>query len=126
MDSMKMGEMKTDDMKPMESEMQQCLDNCQRCHAVCLGTAMTHCLEMGGKHVEPAHLRLMLDCAQMCQTSADFMLRGSSLHALTCGVCAEVCEACAKSCEAMGDMEAYVDACHMCAESCRKMSRMSH
>jgi hypothetical protein len=32
----------------------------QHCHAICLSTAMTHCLEMGGEHARPQHLRLML------------------------------------------------------------------
>ena len=56
----------------------------------CYEMAINHCLDTGGKHVEPAHLRLMLDCAEICQTSANFRLNGSDLHHLTCGVCAEV------------------------------------
>lgn len=109
----------------MMPEMQECIQNCQQCHSSCLGMAATHCLEMGGKHVEPAHFRLMLDCAQICQTSADFMLRGSALHARTCGVCAEVCDACAESCQRIGDMQECVDACRRCAESCRGMAAMA-
>ena len=62
-------------------EMQQCIQNCVECHRVCLET-ITHCLREGGKHAEAAHIGLMLDCAQICQTSADFMIRGSGLHAL--------------------------------------------
>jgi len=65
--------MRTQDHPP-GTEMQRCLKHCQRCHSTCLEMAATYCLEMGGKHAEPAHLRLMLDCAQICQTSADFML----------------------------------------------------
>lgn len=80
-------------------EMQQCIEECQNCHSVCLQMAANHCLEMGGKHVEPVHFRTMLDCAEICETSANFMLRSSQLHARTCAACAEVCEACAKSCQ---------------------------
>lgn len=108
----------------MNAHMQECLQNCQACHSICLSMAATHCLEMGGKHVEPTHLRLMLDCSQICQTSADFMLRSSSFHARTCGVCAEVCDACAKSCEEVGDMQECVNACRKCVESCRMMASM--
>ena len=36
------------------------------CHIQCLSMAMTHCLEMGGEHSRPQHLRLMMDCAAMC------------------------------------------------------------
>lgn len=110
-------------MPSMNPDMQQqCIQECQNCHSVCLSMAASHCLEMGGKHVEPAHYRLMLDCAQICQTAADFMLRSSMMHAHVCRACAEVCEACARSCEEVGDMQRCVDACRRCAESCRKMA----
>lgn len=107
------------------ASIQACIDACLKCHSVCLSMVMTHCLEMGGKHVEPAHLRTMLDCADICQTSANFMLRGSALHARICRVCAEVCMACAKSCEEVGDMQRCVEACHHCANACHEMASMA-
>jgi hypothetical protein len=107
------------------SEMQQCIDECTDCHAICLQT-LSHCLELGGKHADPAHIRLLLDCAEMCQTSTNFMLRGSDLHQRTCGVCAEVCRACAEDCERMaGDdqmMKDCAEQCRRCAESCERMA----
>lgn len=103
--------------------MQQCIDNCLTCHSVCLREAMNHCLETGGRHTEPAHFRLMINCAEICQTSANFMLSGSAFHARVCGVCAEVCEACARSCEGVGAMDDCVQACRRCAESCRQMAQ---
>lgn len=109
----------------MPSQMQQCIQECLSCHQTCLSMATNHCLEAGGKHVEPHHLRTMLDCAQICQTSADFMLRSSGLHARVCGVCAEVCATCAQSCEQVGDMQECVDACRRCEQSCRRMSQMA-
>lgn len=102
--------------------MQQCIDECLRCYQTCLGMAMTHCLEQGGKHVEPKHFRLMIDCSEICRTAAAFMLSGSHLHAKICGACAEVCDACAQSCEQVGDMDECVQACRRCAESCRRMA----
>jgi len=83
---------------------------------------MTHCLKVGGPHVEETHFRLMLNCAEICQTSANFMISGSSFHALSCAVCADVCEACADSCERLEGMEECVKACRSCAEFCRKMA----
>lgn len=109
-------------MHQMTPEMQQCIQNCQDCHKVCLQMAMNHCLETGGKHVEPGHLRLMMDCAEICQTSANFMLRGSQHHAHVCAECADICEDCAKSCEQVGDMYECVEACRRCVESCRQMA----
>jgi len=111
----------------MAREMQQCIQECLTCHSTCL-QAVSHCLQMGGKHADPRHITLLLDCAEICQTSANFMLRGSALHGRTCGVCAEVCERCAQSCEQMGDdatMRACADECRRCAESCRHMASMA-
>jgi hypothetical protein len=105
-----------------QSMMDECIRECQTCHSVCLQMAMNHCLEMGGRHTEPAHFRLMINCAQICQTSADFMLSGSEMHAEVCGVCAEVCQACADSCRQLDGMEMCVQACERCAESCRMMA----
>ncbi len=109
-------------MHHISPEMQSCIDECLRCHSVCLSTAMNHCLEAGGQHVEPKHFRLMIACAEICQTSANFMLIGTEHHRHVCRECAEICEECARSCEQMGDMQECVDSCRRCAESCRKMA----
>jgi len=106
----------------LSQDMQACIQECLNCYQVCLREAMNHCLEMGGQHTEPTHFRLMINCADICLTSANFMLSNSELHQKTCGVCAEVCEACAASCEQVGDMQECVDACRRCAESCRRMA----
>jgi len=47
---------------------------------------MTHCLETGGKHVEPARFRPMMACA-------------------------EICTECATDCERLGGMDDCVQAC---------------
>ncbi len=111
----------------MSSEMEQCVENCLECHRICERTAV-HCTQMGGKHVEPTHLRLLRDCAQICITSADFMLRESDVHPQICGVCAEVCARCAESCEQFGDdaqMKECAEICRRCAESCQQMASMA-
>lgn len=105
-------------------DMQQCIQECTNCHQVCVHT-MQHCLQKGGQHAQADHIRGLADCAQICATSADFMLRGSQLHKGTCGVCAEACEQCASSCEQMNDdqvMQQCIDACRRCAQSCREMA----
>jgi hypothetical protein len=113
-------------MAQTNQQMQQCIDECTGCHQVCLRT-IQHCLGMGGKHAEQAHVRVMADCAQICAVSADFMLRMSDLHGRTCGVCAEACQRCADDCDRVGggqdpQMKQCADACRRCAESCRKMA----
>lgn len=106
--------------------MPDCITACIHCHQVCLITAMNYCLETGGKHVAAEHFRLMMNCAEICQTSANFQLSSSPFHVQVCAVCAEICEACALSCEAIGGMEACVEDCRTCAESCRQMAAMQH
>ena len=109
-------------MSHVSQEMKNCIAECTTCHDVCL-SMVQHCLEKGGPHAQPAHVRMLLDCAQTCATSADFMTRGSPLHVHTCGVCAAVCDACAADCERMAD-DAEMK---RCAESCRHMAMaMSH
>ena len=114
---------------PISREMQQCIEECMSCHAICLETAH-HCLHLAGKHADPHHIGLLLDCAESCQTSANFMLRGSSHSAHTCGVCAAVCRDCEQSCRSMGTdddlLQKCADACASCAESCQKMAAMAH
>lgn len=108
--------------KTTDPKMVACIDACTQCHRTCLHEATMHCLEEGGKHAEPSHLRLMLNCAEICQTSANFMLSGSKFHHLTCGACAEICSACAQSCEQIEGMESCAAACRNCAEHCRNMA----
>lgn len=109
-------------MNEMDQTRRACVEACLNCYSTCLHTAMNHCLEAGGKHTEPQHFRLMMACAEMCRTSAHFMLTGTEHHRHTCRECAEICEQCAADCERVGDMQACVDACRKCADSCRSMA----
>lgn len=109
-----------------EQSMQDCIANCNRCHQICLQTAMNHCLDAGGQHVQADHFKLMMNCAEICQLSANFQLSNSAFHRQVCAVCAYICEACTASCEAIGGMDECVEACEKCAESCRQMASMLH
>src|SRR5262245_40074129 len=108
-------------LRPWNS-MHICIDACIECDRVCQGT-ITYCLEQAGEDPAASHGRLLVDCAEMCQTSANFMMRGSRFHNRTCRVCAEICERCGESCEQVSNdsqMRACVEACRMCADSCRE------
>jgi len=112
----------------LSGDMQQCIQNCLECHSICLAT-VPHCLQMGGEHASREHITTLLDCAEICQTSANFMLLNSPLHPRVCGVCAEACERCAQECERManGDQQmlACAEVCRRCAESCGRMASMA-
>jgi hypothetical protein len=108
--------------------METCIERCTECHRVCLETVQ-HCLKLGGEHAAPAHIRLLLDCADICRTSAGFMIRDSDMHGYTCAACAAICERCAQDCERFPDdeqMKRCAEICRACAESCREMASMAH
>jgi hypothetical protein len=108
-------------------DMQQCIQNCMECHRSCTET-MVHCLAKGGRHADASHIRLLADCADICQTSAEFMMRQSDLHAGICTVCADVCDHCAHDCDGLKDdeqMGVCAAMCRQCAQSCRDMARMA-
>lgn len=110
----------------MTSEMRRCIDECLSCYGTCEFTS-SHCLELGGKHAEAVHIRLLADCARICLAAADFMTRGSDSHARLCETCADICRQCAESCERVDSadetMKQCVAECRRCADACEQMAR---
>ena len=108
-----------------DDEMQKCIQLCRDCHAMCTQT-IAHCLKLGGRHATSDHIRLMMDCAQMCATSADYMLRESPFHDRICGLCSELCKQCGKDCEQVAADDRMVtqcaEICQRCAGSCERMA----
>ncbi len=110
-------------IKEIDQITRECIEACTSCHNICQETT-TYCLEQGGKHVEPSHMRLMLDCVEICNVATNYMLARSDFTDDICKECADICDACAESCEEFtGDrtMLNCAEACRRCAEACRKM-----
>lgn len=108
----------------IDPAVRHCIDECVRCHEVCLST-VPYCLEQGGRHAAEEHVTLLLDCADICQSSADFMLRASDQHGRICAACAAICQRCAEACAAFVDddvMRACAQACRRCADSCEQVA----
>ena len=107
-----------------DDEMQACIQLCRDCHAICTQT-IAHCLKLGGRHAAPEHIRLLVDCAQLCATTVDYMLRESAFHDRICRLCAELCKQCGMNClQVAGDdqlVKQCIDMCRRCAESCEVM-----
>lgn len=110
---------------PTTDDMTRCIRLCQDCHALCV-QIIGHCVALGGRHATPDHIRLLMDCAQICTTTADYMLRESSLHDRMCGLCSEICRLCAESCEHIAGDDQMVkqcaEMCRRCAASCTQMA----
>jgi hypothetical protein len=106
----------------LSAETMACIEQCRFCELVCLGMATGHCLEKGGRHSEPEHLRTMLICARICGTAAEAMSTGSPLHRRICALCADICDACIASCRDLDGMADCIEACRGCRDSCEAMS----
>ena len=106
-------------------EIQDCIEACLNCHAACTMAAQ-HCLAQGDEKADIDMVGVLLDCAEICQTSANFMLRGSPYHGVTCAACAEVCRVCEEACRNFSDDEQLLDCaetCASCAEHCEHMAQ---
>src|SRR5436305_6365815 len=70
--------------QPMvQVEIQQCIQDCLECHAVCKRTADA-CRKAGGEHGTDEHVYMMLDCAELCLTAVHFMQHNSPLYGYVC------------------------------------------
>ena len=108
----------------IDEEMQECIDNCHQCHELC-SAAMQYCLQKGDEYAALGHIRVLIDCAQICQSCEDFLLRGSDLHPAICEACAKVCLRCAESCLGLDSdplMKECADSCQRCADSCTALA----
>ncbi len=111
-------------MTQMSQDLDQCIKDCLDCYKTCI-TTMSHCLEKGGKHAEAKHIVLLKDCADICRTSAEFMLRNSGKSERICLICSDICMECATSCDRLADddqMRECANICRRCADSCRRMA----
>jgi hypothetical protein len=111
---------------PLNEDTRRCAQACADCHQYCIET-IVFCRQRGGAHAEACHLRMLLDCAELCQTTTDFTLRGSDLCPMLWAICAEAADRCALSCDRFGDdrqMRACAAASRRCAITCREMARV--
>ncbi|MGE0172553.1 MAG: four-helix bundle copper-binding protein [Oligoflexales bacterium] len=107
----------------LTKEMRECIKACLDASTACTDQVV-HCLGEGGKHAEARHIQLLLDCADICETSANFMSRHSDRHSDVCGICSDVCWDTAESCRGIEDetMIQCAQICERCAELCEKMA----
>src|SRR5690625_5584809 len=90
-------------------EMEVCAELCHECARLCQQCTV-ECVEVGDKSLARC-IRLCLDCADICDLTANYLIRGSEHYQALARLCAEICEACAEECE-KGEM----DTMKRCAE----------
>lgn len=109
--------------KTFSPEVARALDECTRCHQICL-TGSGHVLRKGGAMADARHIRLLSDCVELCQTVSNFLLRGSPFGKRTAELCAEVCRQCAQELGGSDDpvIQTCARACANCAEACEAVA----
>lgn len=88
--------------------LNNCAATCHYCTSSCLG-------EEDIKMLRDC-IRLNIDCAQICTTTAALLARNSEHADHLLRECAEVCGLCATECEKHAH---HMDHCRECAEACR-------
>ena len=106
----------------LTNEMERCIRDCLECYRVCVDAAINHQLGVVAGYMEPAQIRLLLACAEICQTTATLVQSGSPLHKPTCRVAAKLCRRCASECERLGNLEECLRASRHCADSCQRVA----
>lgn len=112
---------------PAHMSLAECIAICLRCHSTCLETAAR--VLATPARAEASLVVMLLDCADICQATANSMSRGSPVHIAFCAACAQVCDACAAACARAKDaaaLKACLDVCRDCAMSCRHMAGPMH
>lgn len=95
-----------------------CIQYSMDCQSICLET-LNYCLTMSDNYP----VRPILDCIEVCQINANFMLRGSRLRKNIAELCISACEKCEEFCSQFKDdmqMRACAEACRKCIESCEQ------
>ncbi len=103
-----------------------CIDKCIAAHRHCLETA-ANVIGQDRTTDSVRRIAILLDCAELCQATANSMLRKSSQHALLCEACARLCENCAEAClskDSDAAMRSCATTCRDCALACRDMASM--
>ena len=106
----------------LTAEMERCIRECIACYDVCLETAVNHQLGITKTQLEPAHLRLLISCAEICQTTARVIQTGSPLHKPAGRICAKMCRRCAAESERDPATERCAQAARACAEWCQRVA----
>lgn len=104
----------------------QISDICQDCHDICLDILVNYCYVQGGEYTNPHHLKIMDDCIEICETTANFLRRNSEFSNEVCAPCASICYECANSCANLPsrEMQKCAEIARQCAQSCEQLARV--
>jgi hypothetical protein len=105
-------------------KVRRCIESTSECYTVCAET-IDYCLNGARVMTEPEHVRFLIDCCEVCQTTQNTLLRASELGIMMAAVCVEACEQLAASLRAIdGDdqLEACAEVCDRTANCCSQLA----
>jgi len=106
-------------------EVRSCVEATSACYTACTET-LTYSLDVGADLSEPQHLRLLIDCCEVCQTAQNILLRASELSMMLAAVCVEACEKVADHCRQLDasdeQLAACAEVCDHTADCCRQLA----
>lgn len=105
------------------NHMQSCIDACNKCAQACF-ECFNACLNEPDLNARKNCVKILVECAMMCQMSDATMSMVGSFTSEHCNVCAKICDKCAEECAMFKDdhCKKCADICRMCADECRKMA----
>jgi hypothetical protein len=106
-------------------QMRECIESTSECYTVCAET-LNYSLDGGRSLADELHLRLLIDCCEVCQTTQNTLLRSSDLGMMLAAVCVEACEKVAESCRRVDGSDekltACAEVCDRTADCCRQLA----
>jgi hypothetical protein len=109
---------------PSASDLRAAFLACLRAHEAC-EAAVAHALRAQEGEAVDERVGALLDCADVCRTTARHIRYGSPLLRGTAGVAAELCERAAEACLALAHTPAlptWAEACRRSAACCRRLA----
>ena len=111
--------MKQNNKQSLINLINECAQACNNCATACLNEEDVQMLT--------SCIRLDVDCADICRTTAAFLERSSDNSDVVLSVCALICDNCGDECEKHSHMKhckICAEVCRQCAESCRQTEGM--
>ncbi len=106
------------------SKMLDCIDKCLYSYITCWKTRQGFSSSAGEDGLASLNPSL-LECAEICRTTASSLHWDSAFWEASCALCADACATCAWACSRFSSDEqikAVLDACGECMTACRELA----
>lgn len=113
---------------PHMSHFMDCAKACDDCARMC-NMCAAHCTKMvaDGKKEHLATVRTCVDCASICKSASEIVIKSGPFSDLICTACADACKRCGDACEKHAEhdpiMKQCASECRKCENACRTMMK---